>query len=327
MREMKRSEKPFDTLTLHQQTLTRKKQTMRISYPSIFLTPLALSSAVKQAEVDGARSYCEGNVRHIHLAVGHDPAREMTISFASSSSMNTTKAPIGGIHIGLAQEQLNRFVPEQEYPLKYGATIDHEHHPTEEYSSPFQHHITVDALEPSTRYYYMTVVGDREEGFEKLAATSFGDSVRNYGTTAATEKEEIVHGETDYEKGGELRSRRRLAPPAYDGSNRPCTNGHKIRSFTTAPKSSESQVSFVIIGDLGQFEHSQETLDHLRTHKQGIDAVMLVGDIAYANGNHGHWDTFFDFLDDFSIFDEVPLQVATGNHGKSDISHSVLDPS
>ncbi len=113
--------------------------------------------------------------------------------------------------------------------------------------------------------------------------------------------------------------RRSLCPPPYDGHEKPCLEGFQVRSFTTAPRpGSEAATSatFAIIGDLGQFDHSRETLEHMTKNRDGIDAVVLVGDIAYTEYDHRRWDTFFDFLDDFSIFDEVPLQVAIGNHGE-----------
>jgi hypothetical protein len=296
---------------------------MKVSVLLLKIASTSFMMAVARAKAGVPRS-CEGSVYHIHLAVGHDPAREMTVSFASTWSNNETVAPIGGVHLGLAPDQLDRFVPEQEYPLQYNTTIHHEHHPNQEYISPFQHHITLGGLKPSTRYYYVAVVGDREAGIEKLAATSFGDSHHKYNRSSTEEREGIIHAENNNDEDGALRLRRRLAPPPYDGSDKPCTDSHKVRSFITAPESSESPVSFAIVGDLGQFEHSQEILDHIRKTRQNVDAVMLVGDIAYANGNHDQWDTFFDFLDDFSIFDEVPLQVATGNHGKVVAFHSNL---
>eukprot|EP00980_Cylindrotheca_fusiformis_P011420 scaffold2644_cov129-Cylindrotheca_fusiformis.AAC.10 len=277
---------------------------LRISLISLTL------SLIGQGTLGDPRS-CDGQVRHLHLAVGHDPSREMTISFASGRSSNEAIAPIGCILIGTDPNTFDRLVLEQESPLKYDTTIEHEHHPFEEYSSPFQHHISVGGLEPGTRYYYKAIIGDREEGSEKLAAR-FSDTELEFGLRLAEEKEEIEREGRESE--GQLRARRRLGPPPYNGSNKTCIDGNKVRSFTTAPPSGISPVSFAITGDLGQFEHSKETLIHMSRHRHNIDAVLLVGDISYANGKHGHWDTFFDFLDDYSIFDEVPLLVATGNH-------------
>jgi hypothetical protein len=74
-------------------------------------------------------------------------------------------------------------------------------------------------------------------------------------------------------------------------------------------------VRFGIVGDLGQSTHSQETLVHMTRNVDQMDAVLLVGDIAYTSNDHRRWDTFMDFLDDYPIFHSTPLHIATGNHG------------
>ncbi len=115
---------------------------------------------------------------------------------------------------------------------------------------------------------------------------------------------------------------RRLSPPPYDPTGIACIDAGKIRSFQTAPDDEEPSrddiypMHFGVIGDMGQFSHSQEVLNHLRDHRKGIRATLLVGDIAYPDYDGRKWDTFFDFLDDQSDFDEIPLMVAAGNHGK-----------
>jgi hypothetical protein len=260
-----------------------------------FVTSILLLHKLANAGDSFPRA-CEGTVKHIHLAVGHDPSREMTVSFASQWNNPGNEAPIGGVRLGSRPDKLDRFVAEHEYPLQYKAIVEHSSHPDELYYSPYQHHITIDGLQPNTTYYYITVVGDRQEGIESLEGVIPVNSFMN--------QEDV-----------KSYMRRRLAPPPYDGLSKPCTNSHTIRSFTTAPEGSQSPVSFAITGDLGQFQHSQETLEHMRRNRNNIDAVILVGDIAYTTGDHRRWDTFFDFLDDYSIFDEVPLQIATGNHG------------
>ena len=117
------------------------------------------------------------------------------------------------------------------------------------------------------------------------------------------------------------------------GNAQPCAP-----SFRTAPKhvstnSSESRsapasgsasgsafetptpVKFAIIGDVAQTVPSIETLEHLNPHIKNISAIILVGDIAYANGYHDLWDTWFDMTDMFSkAFHHRPLQVIPGNH-------------
>eukprot|EP00980_Cylindrotheca_fusiformis_P030571 scaffold25049_cov127-Cylindrotheca_fusiformis.AAC.3 len=280
------------------------KSVRESQYVSIMKRTLFLLALVSVQGKPVRPRHCGGDVKHIHLAVGLDPSREMTVSFASKWSVPGVLAPIGGVHIGLAPNKLDRFVPEQEHPIRYETTSHHMNGVM--YYSPFQHHITIDNLEPNTTYYYVPVDGSRENGVEGLASKPI--RAENSGVESA------FLNETKEEERGRLRESRRLAPAPYDGSNKPCAESSRVRSFTTAPDSSDAPVTFAIVGDLGQFGHSEETLENMRKHRDGIDAVVLVGDVAYTDLDHRRWDTFFDFLDDFSIFDEVPLQIATGNH-------------
>lgn len=115
---------------------------------------------------------------------------------------------------------------------------------------------------------------------------------------------------------------RRLSPDPYDPTGIACIDAGKIRSFQTAPDEESAShedlypMHFGVVGDMGQFSHSQQVLNHLRDHRKGVKAVLLVGDIAYPEYDGRRWDTFFDFLDDQGNFDEIPLMVAAGNHGK-----------
>jgi hypothetical protein len=245
----------------------------------------------------------------------------MTVSFATKWSHPDVVAPIAGVHVGTSPDQLDRFVGEQEYPLTYTSTLLRSEGI---YYAPYQHHITIDGLEPATTYYYAVVVGEREDGVEDLEMTDLRDHpsqhIENWEAENLIQNEESLESESEEQDFRRLR--RKLAPPPYDGSDKPCLETHRVRSFTTAPESTTTApVTFAIIGDLGQFDHSKETLLHMKelhenadsSHK--VDAVVLVGDIAYTEFDHHRWDTFFDFLDDFSIFAEAPLMIATGNHG------------
>lgn len=140
-------------------------------------------------------------------------------------------------------------------------------------------------------------------------------------------EENVVLEKPDWDEHG-----RRLAPPPYDPTGVPCIESHKVRSFKTAPDTVETMypMTFGVIGDIGQFDHSKETLEHLRDHLKGIQAVVLVGDIAYPEMDGRRWDTFFDLLDDVSPFAQIPLQIAAGNHGKkkgSTVSRRLQDGS
>jgi hypothetical protein len=280
---------------------------------SAFVVYVTTVTTVTTADTSKPR-HCQGQVKHIHLAVGKDPTEEMTISFASKWSHPDVEAPMGGVHIGRQPHQLDRFVGEQELPITYISTFIRR---DEFYYSPYQHHITIDGLEPNTTYYYVAVVGDRKDGIAALRATDLRDHPTQHIENWVAENEILSYQEIHEEEDNFRRRmrQRKLAPPPYDGSQKPCPESEKVRSFRTAPKTAVGPVSFAIIGDLGQFDHSREALEHMAEHREGIDAVMLVGDVAYTTFDHQKWDTFFDFLEDYSIFDEVPLQIATGNHG------------
>ncbi|KAL3923683.1 MAG: hypothetical protein SGILL_001517 [Bacillariaceae sp.] len=278
----------------------------------------------------------------------------MTVSFASAWAFPDRPAPLAGVHIGTSPDNLDRFVPEQEFPLTY--TIDtHPPKPGHYYYAPYQHHITIDGLEPDTAYYYVPVIGTREHYQSdpmSLATKPIRESMQVENVQVATKIDNNNEEQEDNTKEAEEHDRRmmvqdlliefdehaapvfnehgrRLAPPPYNPSARECIDAHRPRHFKTAPASEQDEnfypMIFGLIGDIGQFEHSIETLEHMRSHMQGIQAVVLVGDIAYPGQDGRLWDTFFDFLDDHSCFDEIPLQIAAGNHdidmqpGRNDI--------
>ena len=96
-------------------------------------------------------------------------------------------------------------------------------------------------------------------------------------------------------------------------------------SFRTAPPATvdarlayhptASPIKFAIIGDVAQTRPALDTLSHLNDNCDDISTVLLVGDVAYANGVHQLWDTWFDMVDMFGhIFHYKPLMVAPGNH-------------
>ena len=88
----------------------------------------------------------------------------MTISFATKWSYPDVSVPLGGVHLGLSPDNLDRYVEEQEFPLSYNSTNPH----GQVYYAPYQHHVLIDNLEPATTYYYVIVSGEREEGSSAL---------------------------------------------------------------------------------------------------------------------------------------------------------------
>ena len=286
--------------------------------------------------------HCAGSIRHVHLAVGHDPASQMTVSFSSVRSYQTHL--IGGVLIGTQPDQLDTYIEEQAPARYYNATPVKEHHG--HYFSPLLHHIRLSGLDPSTTYFYKCVVRRRhEEPPMPVSAALRGRPGTNDGshyTVPISEEvmraEEREHGvdedgvlaiDDEGEEGAGRRGRQRryLELSYYDGTKGECPPPNKIRSFETAPEkgtlgkknvnetTGEASLKFAFIGDIGQFDHSMETIRHLITHQRAsISAIMLAGDIAYTSYDNRRWDTYFDFMDDFFMIDEIPMQVCAGNH-------------
>ena len=65
-----------------------------------------------------------------------------------------------------------------------------------------------------------------------------------------------------------------------------------------------------VVGDLGQTEHSATTVEHLMRCDHA--AVLLVGDLSYADKENARWDSWRDFVQPY--FDHEPLLSLPGNH-------------
>ena len=63
-------------------------------------------------------------------------------------------------------------------------------------------------------------------------------------------------------------------------------------NFTAAPAVGEASLpySLGLVGDLGQTQHSAETLEHLAA--QSVHSVMFMGDLSYADGYQPRWDSW-----------------------------------
>ena len=297
---------------------------------------LVLCCVISSSFVFGGRPWpreCNGVVKHVTISVGQDPVTEMIVSFATDWASDVAadifgekdvEAPIGAVWIGTHPSRLFRFVEEQEYPITYSSPLMN----GRTYYAPFQHHITIRNLQPNTTYFYAAVSGPRSEGIEALRGippptpshlrSRTADSSSSSNGRYRDDDDDIPDNqlgdpiELDLNQRHRQR-RRKLRPKQYDGFHKPCPKAHIIRSFRTAPITHTGPVKFAIIADMGQFEHSQDVMRHLTEHREGVNGAILVGDIAYTRDDR-EWDTFFDFLEDFSIFDEVPLQIVAGNH-------------
>lgn len=321
-----------------------------------FFVLLFLASDVVDAVKVAPRS-CGGSVRHVHLSVGRDPSTSMIVSFATIPSYygddvdvdgmrnSRPEPPVGGVLVGTSPSHLDMIFlqDEGEEASHYNLTSPRRGnfvHPGDgrkdesRYFSPYYHHVTASGLKPLTTYYYKPIVKPNRKGFDEL--------IRNRGNLR-TEKElamlqtlqDVQDREQEEHDSGrrqlEIGRRRLVQWGPYDGSERACPSPDKIRTFRTAPPPSPDGgggvgVNFCVVGDIGQFPHSEETLSRIIRSRNEIDAILLAGDIAYTTGDHRRWDTFFDFLDDYPVTEHIPIQIVPGNHDidKEDNSSAIF---
>jgi len=145
-------------------------------------------------------------------------------------------------------------------PVRYNATIYHKDD-SFPYWSEYQHHVTVHDLEPDTVYYYKCIVMEKNVDILDLEDDDDDDKV---------EMEE------------EKRKLRRVAEVGTDTG---------IFQFQTGPvPGPHGRTKVAIVGDLGVFSHTMETLSVLSSRMDDVDSVILVGDISYATGSSWNVD-------------------------------------
>eukprot|EP00546_Thalassionema_frauenfeldii_P021314 CAMPEP_0178903992 /NCGR_PEP_ID=MMETSP0786-20121207/5459_1 /TAXON_ID=186022 /ORGANISM="Thalassionema frauenfeldii, Strain CCMP 1798" /LENGTH=476 /DNA_ID=CAMNT_0020575413 /DNA_START=166 /DNA_END=1593 /DNA_ORIENTATION=- len=234
----------------------------------------------------------------------------MTISFSSNEADDDENVH-GAIWIGTKPNEMNRLVIEQEDPLYYtSAQPGH----VKDYTSPLQHHITVTDLKPQTTYYYRIItrktVGELKELSNTLKEIKVAENILK-----EQEKAEFYNGTKASNRRELFLRQRRLAPPPYDSTQCACPDPDKVRFFRTFSRAGHGNPVFGVIGDIGQFPHSEETLEHLKKHfGDKIDSIILAGDLAYPELDHRRWDTFMDFLDDYPLVEYIPMHITPGNH-------------
>ena len=91
----------------------------------------------------------------------------------------------------------------------------------------------------------------------------------------------------------------------------------EVFAFTVPPLASalggdpEQRTVLGLIGDLGQTDESRTTMAHLSSHVDA-SAVLLVGDLSYADCEQARWDSWREMVS--SDFARVPLLSLPGNH-------------
>ncbi|CAA0837854.1 Probable purple acid phosphatase 20 [Striga hermonthica] len=79
-------------------------------------------------------------------------------------------------------------------------------------------------------------------------------------------------------------------------------------TFKTPP--SQFPIKFAVLGDPGQTEHTNSTLDHVS--KSNYDVLLLPGDLSYADFYQPRWDTFGHLVQ--PLASTRPWMVTQGNH-------------
>ena len=85
-------------------------------------------------------------------------------------------------------------------------------------------------------------------------------------------------------------------------------------------------MTLLTVGDIGQTENSERTLEALRhrfeDQKAGTVAGLIIGDMSYADGGADRWDSWGRLVE--PLFSSLPLHVLPGNH-EVEVSKSSLE--
>tara|TARA_B110001452_G_scaffold194912_1_gene164899 strand:+ start:908 stop:2230 length:1323 start_codon:yes stop_codon:yes gene_type:complete len=88
--------------------------------------------------------------------------------------------------------------------------------------------------------------------------------------------------------------------------------GGATQSFTTPPAAAlqPALVQFGLIGDLGQTQDSNNTVNHLIA--SGVSTILHAGDLSYADCDQPRWDTYAQMND--PLASRLPWMTVAGNH-------------
>lgn len=252
--------------------------------------------------------------RHVHLSVGRNQNTthtSMTVSFSvrSRCSRHYADSAIGAVRVGGDAQQMSTLVFGNVDDVRsYNATLSakklkHAKQGITHYFSDVHFHIEIDGLRSGSRYYYECLY--LQEGRQNLRRVQTHNASNQY----------LRHGDDVQVK--------IIAQSDHSTFITPPSPGQWY-----APPLDRT-VKFAVLGDLATRSHSRETVSKLEQnrlssednttdyrlhHGQGIDCILLAGDIAYANADHEVWDSWMDMMSDYDFFKMIPVQIAIGNH-------------
>ncbi|KAJ0408015.1 hypothetical protein P43SY_000219 [Pythium insidiosum] len=86
----------------------------------------------------------------------------------------------------------------------------------------------------------------------------------------------------------------------------------EVLAFTTPVAiGSNIPMTFAVVGDLGQTEYSEQTLQHL-VNQANLTAIVHAGDLSYADGVQPRWDRWGKLVEPLAA--TCPWMVSAGNH-------------
>jgi hypothetical protein len=94
--------------------------------------------------------------------------------------------------------------------------------------------------------------------------------------------------------------------------------GESFRSLRIPPLASafggdvNQDMKLALVGDLGQTQNSIQTMQHLMEEKDEVAALLLMGDLSYADNDNPRWDEWSTMFE--HVLDQIPLQSLPGNH-------------
>ena len=270
--------------------------------------------------------------RHIHLSVGttqNSTHSSMIISFSFLPGCDTYFGnTIGAIRMrGIEETPTLLIIGDADQAQSYNTSytqhlLKHAKNGETHYYSDIYYHIEVTGLRPGRKYLYQCLLLRHDHLPRQRKQSNLRQFVQQ-GVNI------ISHRDSTYEIISKNRYSNFLTPPAPG-------------EWYSPPF--DKTIKFAIMGDLGVRPHTRETIKNLDQshcnnndnnaplsdeqnfhchHSQGVDAILLAGDLAYTNNNHAVWDDWFDMMSENDFFRTIPMHIALGNHDL-DVSDALL---
>ncbi|KAL5545879.1 hypothetical protein UlMin_005566 [Ulmus minor] len=184
---------------------------------------------------------------------------------------------------------------------------DYTRHPPGKLLNP--HH---DRSESEPEQVHISLVGKHHMRVSWVTAAKHSPSIVEYGTEPGKYDTKATGDHTSYKyffySSGEIHHVK-IGPlePSTTYFYRCAASGPEF-SFRTPPAS--FPVEFVVVGDLGQTEWTNSTLQHVES--QDYDVFLLPGDLSYADTHQPLWDSFGRLVEPYAT--RRPWMVTQGNH-------------